>query len=143
MRKIVVVLILLIIITGCNSNKEKESEPAKKIDSLDYEILSNCDIGNFDYSKRGYYIDTLNQPNAPYWYIITMGERNTGGYSIKIKNVEKKEDKVVVTVEEETPSEGAIVTQAFTYPKCCIKFNSGINIEIRNTKGQTFEYIGS
>lgn len=143
MKKIIVIIMMLIILTGCNSKEDKKTEQPDKKDNLNYEILSNCDnLGSYDYTKRGYYINTLKQPNSPYWYIITMGEKNTGGYSIKIKDVKEENNKVVIIVEEQSPSEGAIVTQAFTYPKCCIKFDSSVDVEIKNTKGKKFDYIG-
>lgn len=154
MKKIIMLTLLLMVITGCNVKDVKE--PIKKdtkfeekgtIDNISYEVLDNCNFSNnYDKEKRkkiGYFIDTLNQPNAPYYYIIQAGEKPTGGYDINIVDLKKENDKFVVTVKETSPNPGQIVTEAFTYPKCCIRFNKSVDVQIKNTNGDIFEYVGS
>ena len=71
-----------------------------------------------------------------------MGERSTGGYSIKVKEVNKVGDTTEVIVEEIEPKEGSIVTMAFTYPTVMIEFPEyQDNIVIKNTKGEEFKYL--
>ena len=73
--------------------------------------------------ERGYYVDTLDEPNAPYFIIICAGEKNTGGYGIKVIDIGLQDGELWITVEETSPAPGDIVTQAFTYPCCVLKLN--------------------
>ena len=93
--------------------------------------------------ERGYYIDTLNQPNAPYWYIICSGLRGTGGYAINISNIEIDEKQnCKVTVREISPSEEDVVTEALTYPACVLELSKApTSITIQNEQGESFNYI--
>lgn len=63
--------------------------------------------------------------------ILNMGEKPTGGYSIGVESVEKVKDSIVVKVKEISPEEGAMVTQAVTYPYCVVKINSKKGIRIK------------
>ncbi|MBN1385030.1 MAG: protease complex subunit PrcB family protein [Elusimicrobia bacterium] len=45
-----------------------------------------------------------------------MGQKPTGGYSVRIVDVEKLKDKIVVKYREEIPGKDSISTQAFTQP---------------------------
>ena len=73
--------------------------------------------------ERGYYVDTLDEPNAPYFIVICAGEKNTGGYDIKIIDIGLQDGELWITVEETSPAPGDMVTQAFTYPYCVLKLN--------------------
>lgn len=136
-RKIVLITLIVIsmfMITGCNNEKLKEK--------LDYEILGEFTGQYLDLTKRGYYIETQNQINAPYMYIICMGEKSTGGYSLNIKEVNKNDTQTEIIVEEIEPAPGAIVTMAFTYPNVIVEFPEyQENIIIKNTKGEIFERL--
>lgn len=54
--------------------------------------------------------------------VINLGEKNSGGYSAKVKNIEETEDSIVVTIEEETPD--GMAATVMTYPMMVIKINS-------------------
>ena len=113
------------------------------ISGIDYKISNNNEYENKKFLKRGFFIDTLNQPNSPYWYIITMGEKSTGGYSIKIVNVKIDKNKnVEVIVRETEPPKNRTVTTAFTYPTCCLELSERAEtIVIKNTKGETYKKL--
>jgi hypothetical protein len=49
---------------------------------------------------------------------LHMGQKNTGGFSIEVSNVEENGETTYVTVEEESPEPGAMVTMALTSPYC-------------------------
>lgn len=146
-KKILIGLIIIILVILCiffiynffikNTNNENVS--------MTYEIYDDWEQGTYDYTQRGYYISTDNQPNAPYYYIIAMGEQPTGGYSISIIDVKIDNEKnVEVIVKENKPKLDDIVTQAFTYPVCCLKLDSFPNsIVIKNTEGEIFEELQS
>ena len=77
------------------------------------------------------------------FYIITMGEKSTGGYFIEIVDLElDKDGKLKVTAKENTPN-GELVTCAITHPAVCLELSrqsiSQIkSIEIKNTEGEVF-----
>ena len=134
---ILVVVLCLLVFTGCNRN-----DKTKLRDGVDYKINGEFTGKYLDISKRGYYIDTLNQPNAPYLYIICMGQKNTGGYSLKIKEVNSIDGKTEIIVEEITPDKGDMVTMAITNPTIIVEFSKyQENIIIKNTEGQIFEKL--
>ena len=96
------VILCLFVFTGCNNNNK-----TKLVENTDYFIRGEFTSKYLDITKRGYYIDTLNQRNAPYFYIICMGEKNTGGYSLKVKEVNKVDEKTEIIVEEIVPTKFA------------------------------------
>lgn len=152
MRKILFCLSICLLLVGCSfgiKEKDNNPEPEKEfplegtINGYSYKISSVDMDGNRKKTERGYYIDTLNQPNAPYYYFITSGEKNTGGYSIKVKSMDvDNEGNAKVIVIEENPPKDAIVTMAFTYPTVVIEVNKAFkSIKIENTSGIEFQEI--
>ena len=55
---------------------------------------------------------------------LFLGQRTSGGYAIKVKNVSEKGNKIYVTVEETKPKPGDMVTMAITNPFTIVKINS-------------------
>ncbi len=47
---------------------------------------------------------------------IFWGRKNTGGYAIEVESAKLEGDRVEISVSRTSPSEGAIVSQALTYP---------------------------
>lgn len=141
-KKFLVVLLLVIGIfafAGCK--KTEETSKGKLVENKDYFIRTYG--GQYlDITKRGYYIDTLDEPNAPYYYIICMGEKSTGGYSLTVKEITRVDGKTEVIVNENTPGPNDIVTQAFTYPTLMIEFpKAQENIVIKNANGEEFQQL--
>ena len=83
--------------------------------TLPAEIAGNIErLGH----TRGYAYFKLNDA---FIVSVNSGERNTGGYSTKVKSVEDIEGITKITVEETAPDKDAMVTQALTYPMTVIK----------------------
>lgn len=141
MKKIIINLVLISVciltITGCyNSNK------TKLVENVDYFVRGKFKGNYLDISKRGYYVDSLNQDDAPYYYIICSGKKNSGGYTLKIKEVSKNNNQTEIIVEEIAPSKSEIVTMAITYPTIIVEFPEyQNNIVIKNTKGELFSKL--
>ena len=104
-----------------------------------YKISKNGNY-NSQYKERGYY---YKEENDNLIITITMGEKNTGGYSIDIKKVKIKENSATIYVNEKYPNPGEGVTMAFTYPSVEIKFNKILdNIEVINYEtGEEFDRL--
>lgn len=138
MKKIVFVLIFCLLLVGCGLNDEKEVESEGTINGYTYKIKTGDDSR---FKKRGYYIDTLNQPDAPWFYIIAMGEKNTGGYDIAITSLKiDKEGNARIIVKETKPPKDSVTTMAFTYPYVSIEVDKYFkSITIINTDGEEFK----
>lgn len=59
---------------------------------------------------------------------LHMGTRNTGGYSIKVSNVEINGNITYVTITENTPKPEEMVTMALTQPFCIVLIDVNENI---------------
>jgi hypothetical protein len=140
MKKTGMILVSIGLISGlfsaCNTTKNI-SQLTYSIDN-NYNSYEDDSYENHSYKERGVYIG-----DEPFSYIIAMGSRNSGGYSIKITEINIDENNnVEVIVEEREPSAGEGVTMAFTYPICKVVFNgkpSGISV--KNTEGEEFDNI--
>lgn len=112
--------------------------------NLTYTIDNNMNNYDSNYSKRGVYYDTANRPNAPQYFIISMGKQNTGGYSINIEKVDTDENgNIEIIVKEIKPTSNDIVTEAITYPICQLELQgrTNKNVIIKNTEGEEFKII--
>ena len=74
---------------------------------------------------------SVNDVQNSNFVILNMGEKSTGGYSIGIESVVETDKNIVIKVKETVPKEGAMVTQAITYPFCVVKINSKKEIIIQ------------
>lgn len=140
---VICILLIKVAIDLKNPGSSVQIATGKVTDSITYEIHNNYNQGSFDYSKRGYYVDTYKMPNSPWFYIITMGKQNSGGYSIEISEVKiDKNNNAEVIVKETSPKSGETVTMALTYPAVCLELNKKPNsIRIINTNGEVFEAL--
>jgi len=91
--------------------EEKSYEVIKDKTSLQnlYALVNDTEVPKVDFSKSRI-------------VALFLGQRNSGGYEIKVKHVEEKAGKIVVTVEETKPEEMA--TMAITNPYTIVKINS-------------------
>ena len=48
--------------------------------------------------------------------LVAMGERNSGGYKIRVKSVEESETNIIVIIEETKPGNSCLTTSVMTYP---------------------------
>lgn len=154
-KKIIITLSTIILVILCGiliyvlkTPKQEYKSVSKSgvLSGIKYEI--NPDFGGYPLyiRNKGYYIDTLNQPNAPYFYVISMGECPSGGYDIEIVEIKIDDDKnVKVLVKETTPSDypsGTSFTMAITFPTVGLTLSEAANtIEIKNTKGEIYKEI--
>ena len=131
---VLLIVICLFIITRCNKIELKQG--------TDYHVRGEFTGKYLDISKRGYYIDTMNKPGAPYLYIICMGSKNTGGYSLNVKEVNMIDERTEIIIEEIAPEKGETVTTALTYPTIIVEFPKyQENIIIKNTKNEIFDRL--
>ncbi len=150
-RKSLLVLLVLLsvfIFTGCEKKEEKKpaedtKTKTKLVENTDYYVRGELTWGDhWDKTKKGYYIDSKNEPNAPYYYALCMGEKPTGGYSLKVKEVNKVNGKTELIVEEIVPGKDETTTQALTYPTLVVEFpTEQEGITIKDTNGGEFRCL--
>ena len=136
---IAILLIVVVIIVTIIIIKHKDSSLEESGDVI-YEIIDNMSEYNIAIKERGYKVI---EKNGEFYIVISMGEKSTGGYDIKIKKIDIKEKNVSIAVQETEPSGGMDVTMAFTYPCTIIKFKQmpeKINIYNKKT-GESYEEI--
>lgn len=80
-----------------------------------YEGIHDTEIPKVDFSKARI-------------VALFLGQRSSGGYEIKIKSVEERDNKIYVTVEEVSPKPGDMATMAITNPFVVAKINSAKEI---------------
>lgn len=92
------------------------------------------------YKKDKGFIYMADDKSGVIYIAVLGGEKNNGGYSIKVTSIEDIEGKTKVTVHEEAPTKDQIVTQAIAYPFTVIKAG-GItpNITVVNDLGAEYK----
>jgi hypothetical protein len=69
-------------------------------------------------------------PDGSQYLYIGLGRRPTGGYGIAIQDIKRENEGLIITYKEIKPAEGAMVTQAITYPWIVIKVDSTLPIKV-------------
>lgn len=144
MKKLILVP-FAILLFSCNSTKktvdQKPATEVKKPAATNlYQVLSESSYQgkqtkSYEVIKDNASLiklyESVNDPQVPkvdftkaQVVALFMGERNTGGYDIKVKNVSEKGGKIYVTVEETKPKPGDMATMAITNPFTIVKINS-------------------
>ncbi len=134
MRNIIslIILAMLLVLIGCNSELLREGEllyknseeligAGDKISSNQDKVLyviNENNIKKLQEELRGISDLTLKDQVAIY---VSLGEQPTGGYNIKIKEIRKRDKKLIVIIKAIAPKEGTPVTQAITYPYDIVK----------------------
>lgn len=57
---------------------------------------------------------------------VRLGERPTGGYGIRVRRITRDGPTLTIRCEISEPREGAIVTQALTYPAQTVSVDEGL-----------------
>ena len=101
-----------------------------------YEIVEENEHSGV--KERGYIIDKEKNEVSIY-----LGEKNTGGYEIRLIKAEVNQvNNALIEIEEVEPKEGDIVTQELTQPMLKIKFKQKINkVTISEKYSEPFEEI--
>lgn len=140
MKKIIAITTICLVLFSCSTQKNTDEKPPL------YEILKQKEIGgaNFRFfeiiTEQKEFKMLLNDPdlknkvkpsdiNTSNFLLLNMGEKNTGGYSFSVENVEETENDIIITIKENGPK--GMATMAITYPISIIKVNSKKNIIIK------------
>lgn len=133
MRKIVFLLIACVVFS-CKTTKIESENPLYEVlaerstggaQIKFYEIISEANefkmIKNDPAFRKKIKPTDIDSAN---FVILSAGEKNTGGYSIGIDKVEETDKNIIITVKEEGPKSGEIVTESLTTPFTIVKINS-------------------
>ena len=109
--------------------------------------LGEREYDNSDYKERGYYC-CENDARAPLVIVLCSGERSTGGYGIRVADLEADEEgNLCVIVEEKAPKQEDVVTEAFTYPMATLLIyeETGMpsSVTVKTTGGMEFPFLGN
>lgn len=145
MKKLLLVPIIAIIVS-CNCKKSTVTEENKTHKKPLFEVLSESayqgrDNETFEIIKDNASLKELyksiNNENVPTIdfennrvVALFLGQRSSGGYAIKVKNITEKENKIFVDIERIAPKPGENATMAITNPYSIVKINSNKEIVI-------------
>lgn len=100
------------------SSGQGETRPrvlvAPSLEALQAELGGNLDLRR---SLRS--AESTVEPDAASggaYVAVFWGEKNTGGYAVEVESARVEDERVVVELALRSPPEGALVTQALTYP---------------------------
>ncbi len=62
--------------------------------------------------------------NKGFNLIVISGQKPTGGFSLKLKNINKKKDIIYLSFIDKEPPKNSTVTMATTYPYCVLKIKN-------------------
>lgn len=142
-------VLLVFGMTGCNkaSNTSEvplqpEIAPDGQVGRYHYSITKNTDY--FQKSETaGYYIDTLDQPNAPYFVFITSGKKSKGGYGVEVTGIDLDEaDNMTITVQFINPASKEAATKGTTYPVTMVSLDRlPSDITVETTDGSILKWL--
>ena len=142
MKKVISVLIVFVLIS-CGAKKTADSSS-----KVLYEVLTEQSDGGGNIK----FFEILTEPNEikmlesdpllkdkmkdddisnSNYVILNMGEKNTGGYSVKVEKVEETDKNIIITVKEVNPAADAMTMQVITYPYTVVKVHSKKEIIIK------------
>jgi hypothetical protein len=142
MKKVISVLIVFVLIS-CGAKKTADSGS-----KVLYEVLTEQSDGGGNIK----FFEILTEPNEikmlesdpllkdkmkdddisnSNYVILNMGEKNTGGYSIKVEKVEETDKNIIITVKEVNPAADAMTMQVIAYPYTVVKVHSKKEIIIK------------
>ncbi|XRP96888.1 protease complex subunit PrcB family protein [Methanocaldococcus sp. 16A] len=109
-----------------NTNKNTIDNKTNLPKTLNYEIIA---YGAFGEKSRGYYY--YHEDNKTI-IVINLGEMPTAGYEIKIINITKTNNRIIVYYKVVPPKEFAAMV--ITYPYIKISVNGTYEVECREVK---------
>lgn len=140
MKKIAVLLIVLLLFS-CGSTSSVKTKPLYEVLTEQnnggasiqfYEILTEekeiVMLLNDDNLKRKIKPEDIKTSN---FIILNLGEKTTGGYSIKVDSVTETATQIIVAVKEVKPSSDTFVTEVMSNPYAIVKINSKKEIVIK------------
>jgi hypothetical protein len=140
MKKIIATMTVCLVLFSCSTQKSSDEKPPL------YEILKQEEQGgaNFRFfeivTEQKEFKMLLNDKdlkrkinpsdiNTCNFLLLNMGEKNSGGYSFSVENIEETENDIIITIKENGPK--GIATTMMTYPLSIVKINSKKNIIIK------------
>ena len=69
------------------------------VGDMEYRILGKDQFGCYN-KDRGYYVDMLDQPNSPYFIVISAGTKTASGADIRFYDFGMQDSTLVIVVEE-------------------------------------------
>jgi hypothetical protein len=140
MKKIFATIAVGLVLFSCSTQKISDEKPVL------YEILKQEEQGgsNFRFfeiiTEQKEFKMLLNDPDlkkkikptdiqTSNFLLLNMGEKNSGGYSFSVENIEETENDIILTIKENEPQ--GLATTVMTYPLSIVKINSKKNIIIR------------
>ena len=107
--------------------KEEEDMGSKEVEGnyFTMDVEKDQALSNWIDTKKSDAGEFQNPENGKI-YLITAGEKNTGGYSIKITEEKLEGEELILIYNVRAPGPDEIVTQAITYPYLLIELSEEV-----------------
>ncbi|MFY0483754.1 protease complex subunit PrcB family protein [Flavobacterium sp. PLA-1-15] len=139
MKKLLIIPVITLLIS-CNCKKAAVAEGNDKLKQQMFEVLAESqyqgkeeasyEVIKDEASLKALY-QSINNEDVPKIdfknqrvVALFLGQKNSGGHAITIKNVTEKDGKISVEVQKTSPKPGENATMAMTNPYCIAKINS-------------------
>lgn len=142
-------ILVFVLFFSCTSSKNYNQDiiPFQTIEQDFYGGLTNSKfIVIEDINSLEEVYDLLNKYKSPSLEVpkinfdketviaLFLGEKNSGGYSISVRQIKNENNKVVVEYEIQSPNKGDMVTSVMTQPYCVIKTQKTLKTIVFNKK---------
>ena len=134
-------LTLILVSCGASSTKNTEKKPLFEVLSQQadggasirfFEILTEPNeikmLQNDPKLKRKIKPNDIQTSN---YIVFNLGEKTSGGYSIRIESALETDKNIIINVKEMVPEPSGMATQEITHPFCVVKINSKKGIIIK------------
>lgn len=135
-----ILILSFFLFLSCSSNRKLTSSEYKVLFSNENGLIENKEFILVDnYNEYIKIIEQLKIDASNYNKLLEidfnknnicflfLGQRKSGGYSIEVESIKKKEKDLYIKIKENTPSRSDFVTTAITNPYCIVvlpKFNT-------------------
>ena len=131
------IIVFLALLTSCNSSKTTPEQNTLDFDVIleratggkttkdivvvsDKNALEQIYNGINSNQEPGYQIPEINFETESV-IVFFLGEKNTGGYSISVRNISESKNSISVFYQEKGPKLTDMVTMVITQPYCIVK----------------------
>ncbi|MGM0379670.1 MAG: protease complex subunit PrcB family protein [Bacillota bacterium] len=130
---IIFLILIGLLVTACNNQEKNDTNKSLE---FDYEIASLENIEDeeikdwYENNRKSYGVYKFNVSKNDKFLLLSAGRRKTGGYSLKIKNVNQSDKLVEFIIDLDKPSSDEMVTQVITYPTLLLKVNANQEFDL-------------
>jgi hypothetical protein len=143
MRRLVPIILLALLLTACqwlrSPADQPQPQPARDFIREEWDSLPQ-EIKDWAENTRDMHLAHTKVQQGRRYILASLGERPSGGYEIKIQDVDIGQDKITVTVHHSSPQPDDSAPQVLTYPQDIVSV-ADLDLPIEYEATGDLEYI--